>query len=95
MPIAGELGSRLYGDQTQRIALARALYSRAPILLLDDCLSALYSRTGRHIHFYAIRSPLMQGRTCILAIHHAQLVLPHYDYAVFLENGTVKQQGNT
>ncbi|PON24689.1 ATP-dependent bile acid permease [Trichoderma gamsii] len=91
--IAGERGSRLSGGQKQRVALARALYSPAPFLLLDDCLSALDSRTGRHILLHAIKGPLMEGRTCILATHHAQLVLPHCDFAVFLNNGNVKQQG--
>lgn len=94
LTIAGERGSRLSGGQKQRVALARALYSHAQFLLLDDCLSALDSRTGRHILFQAIKGPLMEGRTCILATHHTQLVLPHCDYAVFLENGNVKQQGN-
>ncbi|KAJ4861308.1 ABC transporter domain-containing protein [Trichoderma breve] len=41
----------------------------------------------------AIAGPLMEGRTCILATHHSQLVLPYCDYAVFLENGIVKRQG--
>ncbi|KAM0512349.1 hypothetical protein ACHAPE_008915 [Trichoderma viride] len=92
--IAGERGSRLSGGQKQRVALARALYSPALFLLLDDCLSALDSRTGRHILLHAIKGPLMEGRTCILATHHAQLVLPHCDFAVFLDNGNVTQQGS-
>lgn len=94
LAIAGERGSRLSGGQKQRVALARALYSAAPFLLLDDCLSALDSHTGRHILLHAIKGPLMKGRTCILATHHSQLVLPHCDYAVFLESGSVKQQGS-
>lgn len=36
----------------------------------------------------------MEGRTCILATHHSQPVLPHCDFAVFLENGNIKQQGS-
>ncbi|KAM0245405.1 hypothetical protein ACHAQJ_010576 [Trichoderma viride] len=93
LAIAGERGNRLSGGQKQRVALARALYSHAQFLLLDDCLSALDSRTGRHILFQAIKGPLMEGRTCILATHHTQLVIPHCDYAVFLENGNIKLQG--
>ncbi|KAL7907490.1 P-loop containing nucleoside triphosphate hydrolase protein [Trichoderma velutinum] len=93
LAIAGERGNRLSGGQKQRVALARALYSHAQFLLLDDCLSVLDSHTGRHILLHAIKGPLMKGRTCILATHHSQLALPHCDYAVFLENGMVKQQG--
>lgn len=91
--LAGERGSRLSGGQKQRVALARALYSHAPHVLLDDCLSAVDSRIAKHIFFHAIRGPLMEGRTCILATHNTHLALPHCDYAVCLQNGQVKAQG--
>ncbi|KAK7967839.1 ATP-dependent bile acid permease [Apiospora aurea] len=91
--LAGDNGSRLSGGQKQRVALARALYSPSRLVLLDDCLSAVDSRTANHIFFHAIKGPLMQGRTCILATHHIQLVLPHCDYAVELESGRAKAQG--
>ncbi|KAL6697053.1 P-loop containing nucleoside triphosphate hydrolase protein [Trichoderma pleuroticola] len=94
LAIAGERGSRLSGGQEQRAALARALYSHAQFLLLDDCLSALDSRSGRHILLHAVKGPLMERRTCILATH-SQFVLPHCDYAVFLQNGIVNRQGTT
>lgn len=51
LTMAGEKGSRLSGGQKQRVALARALYSRARYVILDDCLSAVDSRTGQHIFF--------------------------------------------
>ncbi|KAK8065257.1 ATP-dependent bile acid permease [Apiospora hydei] len=91
--LAGDNGSRLSGGQKQRVALARVLYSPSRLVLLDDCLSAVDSRTENHIFFYAIKGPLMQGRTCILATHNIQIALPHCDYAVELENGRVKTQG--
>jgi ABC-type multidrug transport system ATPase subunit len=92
--LAGENGSRLSGSQKQRVSLARALYSTASCVLLDDCLSAVDSRTANHIFFRAIRGPLMQGRTCILSTHHTRLVLEHARFSVFLEGGCVKHQGN-
>lgn len=93
MTLAGENGSRLSGGQKQRISLARALYSNAKCLLLDDCLSALDARTAKHIFFNGIKGPLMKGRTCIMATHNTQLVVPHSDHVVILDAGKVKDQG--
>ncbi len=91
--LAGENGSRLSGGQKQRVALARALYSPSKHVLLDDCLSAVDSRTANHIFFQAIRGSLMRDRTCILATHHTQLAIPHSDYVVLLNAGRVRAQG--
>lgn len=91
--LAGEKGGRLSGGQQQRVALARALYSGAGHVLLDDCLSAVDSRTANHIFFQALRGPLMSGRTCILATHHTSLAVPNSDYVVLLEHGRVEKQG--
>ncbi|KAF2126673.1 P-loop containing nucleoside triphosphate hydrolase protein [Dothidotthia symphoricarpi CBS 119687] len=91
--LAGEKGSRLSGGQKQRVSLARALYSHARNVFLDDCLSAVDSRTAKHMFFNAIKGPLMKGRTCVLATHHTHLAIPHCDFAVYLDNGHVKGQG--
>ncbi len=91
--LAGEKGSRLSGGQKQRVALARALYSEAMYVLLDDCLSAVDSRTASHIFFAGLTGPLMKNRTCILATHHTKLALPHASYAVFLDGGRVSGHG--
>ncbi|OKL58744.1 hypothetical protein UA08_06298 [Talaromyces atroroseus] len=93
LSLAGEGGSRLSGGQKQRVALARTLYSTCKYVLLDDCLSAVDSRTASHIFFQAIKGPLMYGRTCILATHAVQLVTPHCDYLVILDDGRVAGQG--
>lgn len=91
--LVGEKGISLSGGQKQRISLARAMYSRARHLLLDDCLSAVDSHTARHIFQEAIMGPLMMNRTCILVTHNVALTVPHADYVVVLDNGRIAMQG--
>ncbi|KAM5448741.1 Transporter of the ATP-binding cassette (ABC) [Microsporum audouinii] len=92
--LVGEKGISLSGGQKQRISLARAMYSSARHLLLDDCLSAVDSHTAKHIFNNAILGPLMMNRTCILVTHNVSLVLPQAEYAVILNNGRVTAQGS-
>ncbi|KAK4574471.1 hypothetical protein LTR86_001312 [Recurvomyces mirabilis] len=93
LTLAGERGTRLSGGQRQRVSLARALYSNTQYLILDDCLSGLDSRTAKHVFFHGIMGSLAKGRTCILATHNGQLVVPYCQHAVLLEDGQVKTQG--
>ncbi|KAK4242325.1 hypothetical protein C8A03DRAFT_11407 [Achaetomium macrosporum] len=86
----GPKGVTLSGGQRWRVALARALYSRAGILVLDDVLSAVDAHVGRSIVEEALTGKLALGRTRVLATHHAELVLPHASYLVRLHNGEVE-----
>ncbi|CBY01105.1 similar to ATP-dependent bile acid permease [Plenodomus lingam JN3] len=92
--LVGEKGVTLSGGQKQRISLARALYSKARHVLLDDVLSAVDSHTAKWIFDYALYGQLMANRTCILVTHNVSLCLPHADFAVVLENGKVATQGS-
>ncbi|KAK4180404.1 hypothetical protein QBC36DRAFT_320206 [Triangularia setosa] len=85
----GPKGVTLSGGQRWRTALARALYSRAGILVLDDVLSAVDAHVGRLIVDKALTGELARGRTRILATHHAELVMPFASYHVQLHNGEV------
>ncbi|KAK3996469.1 hypothetical protein QBC44DRAFT_148824 [Cladorrhinum sp. PSN332] len=87
----GPKGVTLSGGQRWRTALARALYSRAGILILDDVLSAVDAHVGRLIVDEALTGELAKGRTRILATHHAELVLPHASYSVQLRSGEVEE----
>ncbi|KAK4162527.1 hypothetical protein QBC43DRAFT_215287 [Cladorrhinum sp. PSN259] len=87
----GPKGVTLSGGQRWRTALARALYSRAGILVLDDVLSAVDAHVGRLIVNEALTGELARGRTRILATHHADLVLPYTSYSVQLRNGEVEE----
>ncbi|KAJ4367034.1 Transporter of the ATP-binding cassette (ABC) [Neocucurbitaria cava] len=91
--IVGEKGVTLSGGQKQRISLARALYSKARHVLLDDVLSAVDSHTAKWIFDYALYGQLMANRTCILVTHNVSLCLPHAEFVVALENGKVAAQG--
>ncbi|KAE8383307.1 P-loop containing nucleoside triphosphate hydrolase protein [Aspergillus bertholletiae] len=86
----GPNGVNLSGGQRWRLSFARALYSRAEILIMDDIFSALDAQTGRHVYEHALVGELSEGRTRILATHHTALCLPKTDYLVMLENGSVK-----
>ena len=69
----GENGIGLSGGQKARVALARAVYSRAKILLLDDPLSALDQQTAETIVRKCFGGPLLEGRTVILVTHRTEL----------------------
>ncbi|EPS42274.1 hypothetical protein H072_3753 [Dactylellina haptotyla CBS 200.50] len=89
----GEKGISLSGGQKQRISLARALYSNAKHVLLDDCLSAVDSHTAKWIYDYCIMGPLMQHRTCILVTHNIALCIPRAKLVVVMKGGEVAKQG--
>lgn len=74
LSFVGENGIGLSGGQKARVALARAVYSSARILLLDDPLSALDFNTAENIVRKCFSGPLMQGRTVVLATHRTSLV---------------------
>ncbi|KAE9407953.1 ATP-binding cassette transporter [Gymnopus androsaceus JB14] len=89
----GERGVNLSGGQKARVSLARAVYSRASILLLDDVLSAVDAHTAHHLYHECLKGELMKGRTIILVSHHVQLCAPGASYIVALDNGRVSFQG--
>jgi ABC-type multidrug transport system fused ATPase/permease subunit len=91
--VVGEKGVTLSGGQKQRISLARALYSKARHVLLDDVLSAVDSHTAKWIFHHALNGKLMRNRTCILVTHNVSLALSLAEFAVVLDNGKVVAQG--
>ncbi|CCA72145.1 related to multidrug resistance protein [Serendipita indica DSM 11827] len=89
----GEKGVSLSGGQRARIALARAIYSPARTILLDDPLAAVDMHTARHLTQHCFASSLMQGRTVILVTHHVSLCIPLADYLVEISSGRIVKQG--
>ncbi|KAL6817099.1 P-loop containing nucleoside triphosphate hydrolase protein [Trichoderma sp. SZMC 28015] len=90
----GAQGVTLSGGQKWRLTLARALYSRAGIMIIDDVFSALDAHVGKHVFANALLGELAKGRTRILVTHHSSLCLPRADYAVHLVNGVVEHSGS-
>ena len=69
----GENGIGLSGGQKARVALARAIYSKAKVLMLDDPLSALDHHTAETIVQKCLAGPLVEGRVVILVTHRHEL----------------------
>ncbi|PVU86529.1 hypothetical protein BB560_006685 [Smittium megazygosporum] len=94
MTIVGERGVSLSGGQKQRVSLARALYSKASTIIIDDCISAVDSHTASHIlkHCFS-NNELTRGKTVIVATNHTQLFLPLVDYVVLVKGGVIVSEG--
>jgi ATP-binding cassette, subfamily B, bacterial MsbA len=86
----GHNGQRLSGGQRQRLAIARAIYKDAPILILDEATSALDSESERLVQSALER--LMVGRTAIVIAHRLSTV-ERADRVVVLEGGRIVEQG--
>ena len=86
----GEKGITLSGGQRQRVAIARALLTDAPLLLLDDALSAVDTQTETEIlrHLREER----RGRQALIVSHRLSAVADA-DHIVVLSDGSILEQG--
>ena len=87
----GEKGIALSGGQRQRVAIARAMLTDAPLLMLDDALSAVDTQTETDIlhHLRSARA----GRTALIVSHRLSAVMDA-DHILVLKAGRVSEQGN-
>ncbi|KAF2841494.1 multidrug resistance-associated protein 1 [Patellaria atrata CBS 101060] len=89
----GERGISLSGGQRARLTLARAVYARADIYLLDDVLSAVDQHVGRHLIEHVLGSSgLLAGKTRILATNSIP-VLMEANFVVLLREGCILERG--
>ena len=86
----GHNAAELSGGQRQRLAIARAIYKDAPILILDEATSALDNESERLVQDALAR--LMKGRTT-LVIAHRLSTIEHADRVVVLAHGQISEQG--
>ena len=89
--VVGERGIKLSGGQRQRVAIARALLRDAPILILDEALSAVDTENEAVIQSALDR--LMQGRTTLVFAHRLSSVIAA-DRILVLDHGAVVETGD-
>ncbi|KAI4095607.1 MAG: hypothetical protein LQ344_001538 [Seirophora lacunosa] len=89
----GERGISLSGGQKARLTLARAVYARADIYLLDDCLSAVDQHVGRHLIDQVLGPKgLLASKTRILATNSIPVLL-EADFITLLRDGRIREKG--
>ncbi|ASW00059.1 lipid A export permease/ATP-binding protein MsbA [Paraburkholderia aromaticivorans] len=89
--LVGDNGMMLSGGQRQRLAIARAIYKDAPILILDEATSALDSESERHVQ--AALETLMKGRTT-LVIAHRLSTIERANRILVMEAGRIVESGS-
>lgn len=89
--IVGERGVSLSGGQRARVNLARAIYKKADIYLLDDPLSAVDTHVGKHIFEKCVKEYL-KDKSRILVTHQLQY-LQNLQHVVIMNNGRIEAQG--
>lgn len=87
----GHNATQLSGGQRQRLAIARALYKDAPILILDEATSALDNESERLVQ--EALQHLMAGRTTLIVAHRISTI-EHADRIVVMSGGQIVEQGS-
>jgi len=89
--IVGHNATQMSGGQRQRLAISRALYKDAPILILDEATSALDNESERLVQEALQR--LMSGRTTLIVAHRISTI-EHADRIVVMSGGKIVEQGS-
>ena len=89
--LIGERGITLSGGQKQRVSIARAIVKQPQILIFDDCLSAVDTRTEEEILNHLGRN--MKGKTSIIIAHRISTI-KNADKILVMDNGQIIEQGN-
>lgn len=88
----GENGQNISGGEKQRIAIARSIIRKTPILVLDEATSSLDNETGYNIENSILSIPKL---TCLVITHKLiKDLLIKYDGIIVIQNGTVVEFGN-
>ncbi len=87
--LVGERGVTLSGGQRQRISIARALISQAPVLVLDDALSAVDVKTEKLI----IKHLQQRREQSVIVVSHRLSAVEHADEIIVLSHGEIIERG--
>ncbi len=88
--LLGERGIRISGGEKQRVGLARALYSKKKIIILDEATSSLDNETEKRIIDSILK---LKNQITLILIAHRLSTLRHCDRIIYLENGNLKDEG--
>jgi ATP-binding cassette subfamily B protein len=88
--VVGERGITLSGGQKQRISIARAIIKNPSVIILDDCLSAVDTKTEKTI--LTNLKDVLIGKTSIIITHRITSMID-FDKILVLDNGTIAEQG--
>lgn len=93
--LIGERGSSLSGGQKARVSLARALYRKADIYLLDDPLSAVDAHVGKHLfeQCISLHGFLGKNHTTRILVTHQVHFLKSANWVVIMKDGQIDRQG--
>ncbi|ANB14688.1 ATP-binding cassette glutathione S-conjugate transporter YCF1 [Sugiyamaella lignohabitans] len=90
----GERGISLSGGQKARVSLARAVYARADVYVLDDILSAVDEHVGKHLIDHVLgKHGLLASKTIVLATNNVK-VLAEADNIILIEDKKIRESGS-
>ncbi|KAH9975853.1 P-loop containing nucleoside triphosphate hydrolase protein [Lactifluus volemus] len=94
MTEVGEKGITLSGGQRARVSLARAVYARADLVLLDDVLAAVDSQVARHVFDQVIGPRGLLATKARVIVTHGISFLSRFDHLVYLRSGIILESGS-
>jgi ABC-type multidrug transport system fused ATPase/permease subunit len=87
----GERGTKLSGGQRQRLGIARAMYTKPKLLVLDEATSSLDGQTESDI---SDSIQLLKGNVTVLMIAHRLSTVRNASRVIYMEGGNIKASGN-
>ncbi|KAJ7281673.1 multidrug resistance-associated ABC transporter [Mycena rebaudengoi] len=89
-----EVGEKGAGGQRARISLARAVYARADLTLLDDCLAAVDSHVARHVFDHVVGPHGLLANQARILVTNSIAFVKQFDQVVFISRGIIRESGS-
>ncbi|TFK51703.1 multidrug resistance-associated ABC transporter [Heliocybe sulcata] len=94
MTVVGEKGITMSGGQRARVSLARAIYARSDLILLDDVLAAVDAHVARHVFDQVIGPNGLLASKARILVTNSIAFLKHFDQLIFMRRGIVLESGS-